>query len=110
MRQAFEAEANALEAAGVRCVLLTGRAEVDGLVVLAENMWPASHRLLVLVRCHHRWIIIPPIAPRVIALARHAAGRAHYTQRYHYGSWAKRAAVIDIIDRRYDNKTTLNNI
>ena len=41
---AFEVEATALEATGVRCVLLTGSAEVDGPVVLAENMWPASHR------------------------------------------------------------------
>ena len=40
----FGAEATAFEAAGVRCVLLTGSAEVDGPVVLSENMWPASHR------------------------------------------------------------------
>jgi hypothetical protein len=43
-KPAFEAEATAFEAAGVRCVLLTGSAEVDGPVVLSENMWPASHR------------------------------------------------------------------
>ena len=43
-KPAFEAEATAFKAAGVRCVLLTGREEVDGQVVLSENMWPASHR------------------------------------------------------------------
>ena len=40
----FGAEATAFEAAGVRCVLLTGSAEVDGPMVLSENMWPPSHR------------------------------------------------------------------
>jgi len=42
----FVRDGVAFEAAGVRCVLLTAepQADVEGPVVLAADMWPASHR------------------------------------------------------------------